>query len=34
MVLVTEIDRREQEEQNKSAFMAAYQPLMEQANEF
>ena len=34
MVLVTEIDRREQEEQNKSAFMASYQPLMEQANEF
>lgn len=34
MVLVTELDRREQEEQNKSAFMASYQPLMEQANEF
>jgi hypothetical protein len=34
MTLITEIDRREQEEANKSAFMASYQPLMEQANEF
>lgn len=34
MTLVTEIDRREQEEANKAAFMASYQPLMEQANEF
>ncbi len=34
MTLVTELDRREQEEANKSAFMASYQPLMEQANEF
>ncbi len=32
--LVTEIDRREQEESNKAAFMASYQPLMEQANQF
>lgn len=34
MTLVTELDRREQEESNKAAFMASYQPLMEQANEF
>ena len=34
LVLVTEIDRKEQEEANKSAFMASYQPLMEQANPF
>ena len=34
MTLVTEIDRREQEEANKWAFMASYQPLMQQANEF
>ena len=34
MTLITEIDRREQEEANKWAFMASYQPLMEQANEF
>ena len=34
LTLVTEIDRREQEEANKAAFMASYQPLMEQANEF
>ena len=34
MALVTEIDRREQEEANKSAFMASYQPLMQSANEF
>lgn len=34
MILVTELDRKEQEEANKSAFMASYQPLMEQANEF
>ena len=32
--LVTEIDRREQEESNKAAFMASYQPLMEMANPF
>ena len=32
--LVTELDRREQEEANKAAFMASYQPLMEQANPF
>ena len=34
LTLVTEIDRREQEESNKAAFMASYQPLMEQANQF
>ena len=34
LTLVTEIDRREQEEANKAAFMASYQPLMEQANQF
>jgi len=34
MTLITEIDRREQEESNKAAFMASYQPLMQQANEF
>jgi hypothetical protein len=34
MALITEIDRREQEEANKSAFMASYQPLMQSANEF
>ena len=34
MVLITEIDRKEQEESNKAAFMASYQPLMQQANEF
>lgn len=32
--LVTELDRREQEEANKAAMMASYQPLMEQANPF
>ena len=34
MTLVTEIDRREQEEANKAAMMAWYQPLMEQASPF
>ena len=34
LTLVTELDRREQEESNKAAFMASYQPLMEQANPF
>ena len=34
LTLVTEIDRREKEESNKAAFMASYQPLMEQANPF
>ena len=34
MTLITELDRREQEEQNKAAYMASYQPLMEVANPF
>ena len=34
LTLVTEIDRREQEEANKAAFMASYQPLMEMADPF
>ena len=34
MTLVTELDRREQEESNKAAYMASYQPLMEVANPF
>jgi hypothetical protein len=34
LALVTEIDRREQEESNKAAMMASYQPLMEMANPF
>jgi hypothetical protein len=34
MSLVTYIDKKEQEEANKAAYMASYQPLMEQANPF
>ena len=34
LTLVTEIDRREQEEANKAAYMASYQPLMEMADPF
>ena len=34
MSLVTYVDKKDQDEANKSAFMASYQPLMEQANPF
>ena len=34
MSLVTYIDKKEQDEANKAAYMASYQPLMEQANQF
>lgn len=34
MSLVTYIDKKEQDEANKAAYMASYQPLMEQANPF
>jgi len=34
MALITYVDKKEQDESNKAAFMASYQPLMEQANPF
>ena len=34
MSLVTYVDKKEQDEANKAAYMASYQPLMEQANPF
>ena len=34
MSLITYVDKKEQDEANKAAFMASYQPLMEQANPF
>lgn len=34
MSLVTYVDKKERDEANKAAFMASYQPLMEQANPF
>lgn len=34
MSLITYIDKKDQEEANKAAYMASYQPLMEQANPF
>jgi hypothetical protein len=34
MSLITILDAQDKTEATKSAFMASYQPLMEQANEF
>lgn len=34
MTLVTLLDKKEQDEANKAAYMASYQPLMQTANEF
>ena len=34
MSIITILDKKEQDEANKAAYMASYQPLMEQANQF
>jgi hypothetical protein len=34
MSIITILDKKEQDEANKAAYMASYQPLMEQANPF